>query len=140
MNLRKLFWICYNLRIQNRIVCENTVAQVFFNSSIVHCIKPNIQFNIVGAFAQTTQPPTCSPYYPIEHSGPSGTITSPGWPGDYPPNSTCTWFINCGQGGGPTPLELDGQGGGGCGGKNFKICPINLLEICIIQMSKAGCN
>ena len=52
-------------------------------------IKPNIQFNIVGAFA------TC-PNTTVELSGPSGTITSPGWPGDYPNDSECYWKINCG--------------------------------------------
>jgi len=42
-----------------------------------------------------TLPTTC-PDYPVEHSGPSGTITSPGWPGDYPADSACLWKINCG--------------------------------------------
>ena len=73
-------------------------------------IKPNIQFNIVGTFAgdvdpdvlagygyypsTTDQPPVC-PDYP-DFTGPSGTITSPGWPGDYPANSGCYWVIDCG--------------------------------------------
>jgi len=42
-----------------------------------------------------TQPPTC-PDATVELSGPSGTITSPGWPGDYPSDSECYWKINCG--------------------------------------------
>jgi len=51
-----------------------------------------------SAFAPPpTQPPSCGDYdNPEEHSGPSGTITSPGWPGDYPAYSACVWKINCG--------------------------------------------
>merc|ERR1711935_291158 len=38
---------------------------------------------------------TC-PSETVELSGPSGTITSPGWPGEYPYDSECYWKINCG--------------------------------------------
>ena len=31
------------------------------------------------------------------HSGPSGRITSPGWPQNYPNNTQCTWNVTCNQ-------------------------------------------
>ena len=77
------------------------IVSIFYIRFIFHLfgycsIKPNIQFNIVGAFAPPpTQPPTC-PDATVQLSGPSGTITSPGWPGDYPSDSECYWKINCG--------------------------------------------
>jgi len=55
-----------------------------------------------SAFAGLGHLPSACPDYPVEHSGPSGTITSPGWPGDYPSNSSCYWNINCGASG-PSP-------------------------------------
>ena len=33
-----------------------------------------------------------------DFSGPSGTITSPGWPNGYSINKDCTWNVMCPQG------------------------------------------
>ena len=72
-------------------------------------------FNIVGGFAQyavnpdvldrvhnppyypstTDQPPHCHGNFTGPSDGTEGTITSPGWPNDYPANSACYWQISC---------------------------------------------
>ena len=43
----------------------------------------------------TTQGPNCG--Y-VHLTDPSGMITSPYWPNDYPSNTVCNWGIECGLG------------------------------------------
>jgi len=77
-----------------KLIVEAILGLAIAHSAFAGDVDPDVLAGY-GYYPSTTdQPPVC-PDYP-DFTGPSGTITSPGWPGDYPANSGCYWVINCG--------------------------------------------
>ena len=79
----------------NYISIGNLVSLYFYSSSSVS--RPGFElFYTCNSTIPPTQPPTPTPVQcGGQLNGPSGTVTSPGWPSNYPNSTECTWNISC---------------------------------------------